>query len=516
MEKWLNKLVSFYDRVLLFFTLDEVFWVVFYSYKDIIKNYYMKLFIDSIDALKSKSFWLKLIYNEKYGIFYNILILLFLGPIFRFIILLLNCFLMLIYSVYYLIINFIFDLILKYINVYAKKLHILYDSSLIEEINDLRKIMLLIRFKDNFLENFKARKEINIDGFIYKEEFYLKVSRIFFNVILFFIWSWPLFLSFFSYLVRLGLKLLKNFLRIYWWLFLAKSAKLLRNILIFNKNRFRFYRFRWWKFTKKFIFLLGRFKRKNVIKFNKYNNAILLHIFDRIYDDVSMYFKFRRKFLKYKVKMLKKRYKNAYDKKLKLKLYDKYIYFSYLLKMPININFFVNKIFVINLFNFVSNFLDDKIIKKLIPLNDNVNKVNIISYTEYYYIYFNYLLIKYGSSLHKLNYNAIIGMVHFFIGSKLNYYDLITFKSKSELKFFRKFIIVPYLKLKSRFIYKVSHNMLFPIYLVIRFISFWIFWFLYLIFTLFYYIFLCFFHFVVILLKFLLFLFIIIFFGKEK
>jgi len=97
-----------------------------------------------------------------------------------------------------------------------------------------------------------------------------------------------------------------------------------------------------------------------------------------------------------------------------------------LLKSTINIKFIINKIFEINIFNFVSNFLNDRIIKKLIPLNDNVNKVNLISYTEYYYIYFYYLFIKYGSSLYKLNYNAIIGMVHFFIGIKLNDYDMIT------------------------------------------------------------------------------------------
>ena len=55
---------------------------------------------------------------------------------------------------YRLFINFIFDLIIKYVNVYAIKFHILYDSSVIEEINDLRNIILLIDFKKKFLDIF--------------------------------------------------------------------------------------------------------------------------------------------------------------------------------------------------------------------------------------------------------------------------------------------------------------------------------------------------------------------------
>jgi len=513
MKEWLIKLVSVYDRVLDFFQLDEAFWKIFYSYKDIIKEYYLKLFINFVNTLKDKSFWYKIFYNNKFGIFYNLLLLLCFAPIFRFIWILVTGILMLIYSVYYILINFIFDLIIKYIDVYAKKIHVLYDSSLIEEINDLRTIMLLVKFKENFLENFKARRDVNIDGFIYKEEFHLKVGRIFFNVILFFIWSLPLFLSFFSYLVRAAFSLIKSYFLIFFWYNSAKFVKFLREKYIRHGLKVKIYNIRFWKFNKKIMGFFKKFKRKNIINFNKYYNALLLKIFDRIYDDVSIYFKVRKKILKLKVKKLKKIYRkqSSKNKKLKLALYDQYIYNYYLLKNPINADYFINKIFKINLFNFISDFIDDKIVNRLKLINENAKEIDNIDNTKYHPIYFKYLLVKSGSFFHRLNYNSILIMVHFFIGKYFNDYDFFKFRSK----FFRRFRVV-YLRIKSKFIYHIYYKIYFPFYVVIRTIFFWIYWFFYLIFSIFYYIFLCLFYSIIIFLKFLWYLIIIIFFGREK
>jgi hypothetical protein len=128
-----------------------------------------------------------LLYNKNIGIVDNIVLFLLFVPLFRFIYSLFKGLLAIIYSFYYIYINIVFDLIIAYVDVYARKLRVFYDSSLIKDINDLRKVMLFTNFKQNFLSNFKAKKDINIEGFIYKEEFRDKFIRVSINLLVFFI-----------------------------------------------------------------------------------------------------------------------------------------------------------------------------------------------------------------------------------------------------------------------------------------------------------------------------------------
>jgi hypothetical protein len=83
------------------------------------------------------------------------------------------------YGIYFIILNFIFDLIIAYVDVYARKLRVFYDSTLIDDINELRKVFLFTNFKQNFLKNFVQKKDVVIEGLVYKEELNFKFVRIF-------------------------------------------------------------------------------------------------------------------------------------------------------------------------------------------------------------------------------------------------------------------------------------------------------------------------------------------------
>jgi hypothetical protein len=108
-------------------------------------------------------------------------------PLFRLIFVILVCLKNFVYSFYFISINFIFDLIIKYVDVYARKIRVFYDKTLIEEINEIRRIILFINVKENFRKIFRKAKDINVEGFIYKEEAYKRYKRIFFDLLLFFI-----------------------------------------------------------------------------------------------------------------------------------------------------------------------------------------------------------------------------------------------------------------------------------------------------------------------------------------
>ena len=220
MKRYLEIIKIFFIEIKKFFTPNDVFFLLIKKYKkEVIKEYYKDFFNKFFSELFSISFWISIFYNKSNSFFVNILLNLLLAPFFRLIKVILLCLKNLLYSFYFILINFIFDLIIKYVDVYARKLRVFYDKSLIEEINEVRRIILFIKVKENFKRIFRPSKEINVDGFIYKESWKIRYNRIFFDLLLFFIWHMPLILSFISYLVRVLFSLFWGYFLIYFDIF---------------------------------------------------------------------------------------------------------------------------------------------------------------------------------------------------------------------------------------------------------------------------------------------------------
>jgi len=132
------------------------------------------------------------------------------------------------YSFYFIFVNFLFDLIIKYVDIYARKIRVFYDKTLIEEINEVRRIILFINVKENFKKIFKPTKDKIVGGFVFKEEKHTRYKRIFFDVLLFFIWHMPLILGFISYLVRVFLALIWGYFLIVFFYFAEKIIRVFK------------------------------------------------------------------------------------------------------------------------------------------------------------------------------------------------------------------------------------------------------------------------------------------------
>jgi len=512
MKEWLIRILIdfeiFYDKILSWFYLDETFWKVFYIYRLTYKNYFINLFFFIIKTLISKNFWISLFYNKNDGIIISLFLLLFFAPIFRFIIIIIKGIFSIILDIYRIFINFIFDLMLKYLNFYAIKFRIIYHTTVVEEVNELREVALLIGFKQKFLNIFKARKEVNIDGLIYKEEWFFWAPRVFMNFILFFIWSLPSFFSFVSYLVRLFFKLLSNYFRVFFWYFSNKILKLLR--ILDRKTwplKYYYRKLKYFIFLKKVIRIKRKLKRRNIIQVFLVNNLVK-KLLIKLYKDVSYFFRLKNYSLWLKVKKLRKNFKKNNEfffLKKKQAFYNYYKYFL-LYNKDINEDHY-KSISNINLYYKIYNKINDKIINRLKYIDYDFHDDH--EYNDYIKYYF--LTFKQGTFLHMYNYYTIFSGFHSFIGKNVNNYMLF----KSKFKFYKKFKL-RILKIKFWYWANIYLDYVVNLQIIIYFIFSRIYKYLYLFFSFIYYLLYCFFHFVYLFLKFFWYLFLIIFFGKER
>ena len=463
---------------------EVLFKLVNYYKKEFIRHYYQDLFNRFITELKSSSFWISIFYNKSYGIIINMLSYFFFVPLFRFIKVIIICLNNLIYSFYFICINFIFDLIIKYVDVYARKLRVFYERSLIDEINEVRRILLFINVKKNFKKIFRPSKKITVKKHVYTEEWYIRYHRIFFDVLLFFIWHMPLILGFISYIVRVIFSLIWGQILIVFWFFAKKFMRRFRKFYI------------WIRFTRKVYWLKFRFlyksrrrmvsniKRKSILKINKFFAFITLFM-QKLYDNISIFFKPRNKFLI----ILKLRVGFFFNYIILLKSRDLRLFetnkirFRYYSLLKKTYKILITRDVFFNFFFYLKQYIDNIFINRLQPFDYYVNMhTNRRNLNKLY-------VLLLGSVYHKLNLDSIYNMVHKFISTD-------NFGDHDERKFKYKYTRIYVYRLKIyRILILIYWEIIFPIYIFFFRITVFLLFRLYIIICFFFYLLFCLFYF---------------------
>jgi len=527
--KFLINFEIIYDKILTrlttmpsfsFLKFNKAFWDILYEYKDISINYYINLIMDFKNKLKSKNFWYEIFYNNKESIIINILLYFCFAPIFRFVFKIIGFLFLLIYGLYYLFINLLFDLIIKYLDIYARKWRILYDPLAVEELNDLRKVVLFVGFKENLLEILKKKNDVNLDGVVYKEEFHLRVIRVGMNILLFFIWSLPVFLSFFSYIVRAISVIIQGYCKIFRWYMTIRVARILKRIYLFLGHRLKLYRFRYWLYLRKIMRFKSRLRRKTLVRLSGFYNGMLKSFLTKLYYKVSYKFLLKKLFLRVRLifgKIYLKFMTNIVYRdretftESKIQHRNQYIKYYNIVKTPIDYKFHSKYSFNINLFEIISNIINDRIVNRLKPLAYGIKDINGIKNINqivgfYDSMVFKYRAIKYGSILNILNYYSIIGGIVFLVNNAISF-DVSKFL---KLNFFFRRYRFRFLKFKFWFVYHIYYNIFNQLYILMYICYLKIYKYIYYIYVFSTFIIGCFFHLLKIIFKFLKYIFLII------
>lgn len=494
------------------FAPHEVLNIIIDKYiNEVIPEYYMNLFNRFYIEFKSASFWISILYNKSDGFIINILKNLLLAPVWRLIKVIIACLMKIFYSFYFIFVNFLFDLIIKYVDIYARKIRVFYDKTLIEEINEVRRIILFINVKENFKKIFKPTKDKIVGGFVFKEEKHTRYKRIFFDVLLFFIWHMPLILGFISYLVRVFLALIWGYFLIVFFYFAEKIIRVFKRFFFWVLIKYtKVYKIKFKRILGKRYRAMFKLKRQLILKTNRLS-FFLYMLIEKLYDNISIWFILKNvilRKLKSKIKLFRdiiSLVKNGNIRFFKYKLYR--LKYNNLLMKASEIS--IKENIFINIFAHVKKNVDDHFINRLEPLNHNIS--NMDSYLSKRELS-KFNILRFGSILQKLNKESILAMVHKFVVTyNLDNYNIKKMRFKYKYKYIKRLK-----KKKNRFFLLIYWELIFPINYFFYCIAVRVLFIIYIVLCFFLYIIRCILFLLLCLLKFIFYILVIIFAGKEK